>query len=306
MQGIAISLFLVALIIYFTISSDRFFTYDNMITILTAVSVLGIVTVGQCLTIISGGFDLSVGGVVPLGAVVFAKVVNGGTPVGVAILLAVILGGVIGLINGLVISRLKINPLIATLAMLSIAGGIAYSVVGGQNIAIENPSASILSDAWVADVPNQVWILAIITVAAWLVLNRTVVGRAIFAVGGNREASWLAGMRVDLITTCVYVACGALAAFAGTIMASELLSADGGLGSDSALTSISAVILGGASLSGGVGSVLGAIVGILILGVLNNGLVLLNVSAFYQDIITGVVLLLAVGLVSLRGRLLSR
>jgi ribose/xylose/arabinose/galactoside ABC-type transport system permease subunit len=302
-QVLGLFAFYVAIILFFSIRSEQFLSYSNTINILSNVSVIGIVSIGQALTLISGGFDLSVSGTVPLGAVVFTKFINSGTPIVPAMAMTILAGGVVGLVNGVLIARVGINPLIATLGTMSITQGLAQTITGGLTESFDNLDAGILAESSFGTVPNHIWVLLIVSVIAFLVLRFTVYGRSIYTIGGNREAARLAGLRVDLITISVYVICAALASLAGIIVASQLLAGSATLGTSSALTSIAAVVLGGASLAGGKGGIGGTLIGVLILGTLANGLALLAVPAFYQTIATGVVLLLAVGLGRLRALL---
>lgn len=299
-EVVGILLILVAIIVVFSIVSDRFLTVDNGKNILEAVAVAGMIAIGQTLVIISGGFDLSVAGTVPLAAVVYAKLCNSGLDWPLAMVLAVCVGAGVGAINGAIVTRARINPLIATLATLSIAGGLAYQITSGQSVALESDAAGTLAESGFADISNHVWLVLGLGIVGTFVLRRTTFGKALYALGGNREASWLAGMRVDLLTASVYVISGGLAALGGVVLAGQLLAADGSLGQDAALLSIAAVVLGGASLTGGTGSILGTLVGVLILGSLADGLTLARVSTYSQDIITGIVLLVAVGFGQLR------
>jgi ribose transport system permease protein len=299
-EAIGITTFFVAIVIYFSTATHQFLTYSNTINILSNVSVIGMVSIGQTLVIISGGFDLSVSGTVPLGAVVYASLTNSGLNPLVAMIVIVGVGAVVGLANGLVITRVGINPLITTLGTLSITGGLAQTITGGLTTTFTNPDAANIAATTVGDIPNYVWVLVLLSIGGFLTLRYTVFGRSIYAMGGNREASRLVGMRVDLITIAVYMLCGALASFAGIVVASELLAGSATLGNDSALSSIAAVILGGGSLTGGIGGVPGTLVGVLVLGTIANGMALMQVPAFYQQIATGAILLLAVGFGRLR------
>lgn len=299
-QALGLFAFYLAIVAFFSIRSEQFLSYSNAINILSNVSVIGIVSIGQALTLISGGFDLSVSGTVPLGAVVYTKFINSGMAIVPAMVATVLLGSVVGVVNGILITRVGINPLIATLGTMSITQGLAQTITGGLTESFRNIDAGILAESSVGNVPNHIWALLIVSAVAFLALRYTVYGRSIYTIGGNREAARLAGLRVDLITVSVYTICAALASLAGIIVASQLLAGSATLGTASALTSIAAVVLGGASLAGGKGGIGGTLVGVLVLGTLANGLALLAVPAFYQQIATGVVLLLAVGLGRLR------
>jgi ribose transport system permease protein len=299
MQALGLGGFYVLTLIYFSIQADHFFSFSNTINILSNVSVIGIVTLGQMLVLIAGGFDLSVGGTLPLGGVVFTILINHGVAIPEAWLIATLSGGAVGVANGLIITRIGINPLVTTLGTLSVTAGLANLVTAGETVPFNDLNAGTV-DTVVAGIPVYIGVWLAITLLVFVVLRFTVFGRMVYAIGGNREASRLAGIRVDLITTLVYVISGALAAFAGVVLAQQLLAGAPSVGATAALTSIAAVILGGAALTGGVGGVPGTVVGVLVLGTVANGLALMQVPAFYQQIATGSILLLAVGFGRLR------
>jgi ribose transport system permease protein len=299
LQALGLGGFYVLTLIFFSIQAPYFFSFSNAVNILSNVSVIGIVTLGQMLVLIAGGFDLSVAGTVPLGGVVFTILINHGVSLPVAWLVATLSGGVVGAANGLIITRIGINPLVTTLGTLSVTGGLANVVTAGDTVPFNNLNAGFV-DNIIGGTPLYIWVWIAVTVIVFLVLRFTVLGRMIYAIGGNREASRLAGIRVDLVTTLVYVISGALAAFSGVVLAQQLLAGAPTVGSTAALTSIAAVILGGAALTGGVGGVPGTVVGVLVLGTVANGLALMQVPAFYQQIATGSILLLAVGFGRLR------
>ncbi len=196
-------------------------------------------------------------------------------------------------------TKLGINPLITTLGTLSITVGAAYSLSSGVTIPLAATSAGC-SPIRPGRASVHLIAFVLLSIITFLMLRFTVFGRMLYAIGGNREASRLAGMRVDLVTILVYVQCAALAAFAGVVVASQLLAGSATVGTDAALTSIAAVVLGGASLTGGVGGIPGTLIGVLVLGTIANGMALLQVPAFYQQIATGVILLLGVGFARLR------
>ena len=299
-QSLGISAFLAIAVGAFALIASNFLTYSNLVTILSTAAATAIVTLGQTVVIIIGGFDLSVGGVVPLAAICFVKVTNSGSSLAIGLLAALGVGAVVGLANGLFITKAKINPLITTLGTLSVTGGLAYQIANGQSIPFNDTSIGVLANNAIGRIPVDVLLVVALAVLLTLVLRFTVYGRSIYAIGGNREASWLAGLRVDGITISAYIVCGALAALGGVALASQVLSADGSLGTNVALTSVAAVILGGGSLTGGTGGAFGAMIGVLLLGTLADGLTLLSVSSFYQQIVTGAVLLGAVGFAQLR------
>ena len=307
-RGLLLGAFLLLLIVVFSLLSPAFLSLSNARNILVNSSVIGLVSLGQALTIISGGFDLSVSGTVPLGAVTFALLLNADFPVLVAVVTVVAIGAVVGLVNGLVIANGRISALIATLATMSITGGLALTLANGIQVPFEDPSDGTLAQQWLFGISNHVWIFLGMSLFLYLVLGRTVVGRYVYAVGGNREAARLAGIRVDAMTILVYMTSAGLASLGGVVLASQLLTGTGTVGSSAALQSIAAVILGGAALTGGVGGVPGTHLGVFILGILANGMAVLSVPSFYQTMATGAVLLFAVGLsqINLSSRLSGR
>ncbi|HUG14177.1 MAG TPA: ABC transporter permease [Thermomicrobiales bacterium] len=305
LQLIGIGAVYVIIVIFFSFATEHFFTYSNGINVLTNVTVIGIVAIGQTIAIISGGFDLSVSGVVPLGAVSFAILTNAGWPVTLAIMMVLLIGASVGVVNGLVVTIVGINPLIATLGTLSITSGLAYTLSKGVTIPFQNRGAGVLADKTAGGISYYVLLLLFLSIVGFVMLRYTVFGRMLYAIGGNREASRLAGMRVNLVTVLVYVTCSALAALAGVVVASQLLAGSATVGSQAALQSIAAVILGGAALTGGVGGIPGTLIGVLVLGTVSNGMALMQVPAFYQQIATGSILLLAVAFGRLRNILVG-
>jgi ribose transport system permease protein len=282
------------LVIFFASQNSRFLTADNARVIATQGAVLGIVTLGQMIVLLAGGFDLSISGVVPLSAVCFVLFSNGGLPGSLAGALAVLIGAAVGVGNGAIVTKLKVNPLIATLGTLSICQGTAYVVTDGRTKPLDSTAAAGIARPTALDVPVFVIVFLAIAAVMFIVLRWSIPGRAIYAVGGGREAARLAGMRVDFTQGSAFVVSGALSGLAGVVLASQLLAGAPSVGSEMTLTSISAAVLGGVALQGGVGGVPGTLLGILIIGTLRNGLALLEISAFYQLIATGAVLLLAV------------
>src|SRR5438445_3115831 len=298
-QALGLGGFYVLTLLFFSVQAPHFFSFSNTVNILSNVSVIGIVTLGQMLVLIAGGFDLSVAGTLPLGGVVFTILINHGFGIPAAWLIATLSGGAIGAANGLIITRIGINPLVTTLGTLSVTGGLANVVTGGETVPFNDLNAGPVDNV-IAGTPVYIWVWVAVTLLVFIVLRFTVLGRMIYAIGGNREASRLAGIRVDLVTTLVYVISGGLAAFSGVVLAQQLLAGAPTVGATAALTSIAAVVRGGAALTGGVGGVPGTVVGFLVLGTVANGLALMQVPAFYQQIATGSILLLAVGFGRLR------
>jgi ribose transport system permease protein len=291
--------FFIILIVFFSFRAENFFTGRNAINVLENVAVLGVVALGQAMVLISGGFDLSVSGTVPLGGVIYVILANHHWGVSASLLVAVVVGMVVGLVNGLVITRIGINPLITTLATVSITGGVAYTASNGLTITLNDPNDAPLGNNFLG-IAIYVWAFIILSIAAFVVMRYTTLGRTLYAIGGNREATRLAGLRVDAVTVLVYVISGVLASFAGVMLAQQLLAGAPTVGATEGLQSITAVILGGASLMGGTGGIPGTLLGVLVLGTVANGMALMQVQTFYQQMATGVILLLAVSLGRLR------
>jgi ribose/xylose/arabinose/galactoside ABC-type transport system permease subunit len=303
-QSVGIALFFVIVCAYFASHSSIFLTLPNIGGIVAVAAPLGIVAIGQTVAIVSGGFDLSVGGVLPLGAVTFGVTV-GSMPLACASALAMLVGCGVGLVNGFIVEVLRINPFICTLATLSVASGIAFLVTNGTTKSLTG-GAGFWGDAVAGELQYCVIAFVATALLILMVLRWTRLGRAVYAIGGNREAAELAGIRCSALVFGVYGLSGALAGFAGAVTASQLLASTPDVGSNIALNSIAAVIVGGAALTGGSGGVAGTVLGVLLLGAVSNGLSLLQVNSYYQTVWTGVILLVAVAFSRLREMLLGR
>ena len=304
-RSLGIGLFLAVVLVYFALSTSNFLTPSNIADILSGVAVLGIVAIGQTGVIVSGGFDLSVAGVLPLACVLFVQFSNGGASLPVALIETLAIGAGVGIVNAVLIVNAGINPLIVTLASMSVAGGAAYTITNGTTLALTNVANGDLGNLAVGSLPWYLFVFIALAVVAAVIMRFTVFGRIIYALGGSREASVLAGIRANLVITVVYAVSGLLAAFAGVVTASQILAGSAGVGSTTALTSVAAVVLGGAALSGGSGGIIGTVGGVLVLGCLSNGLALMQVQSFYVQIITGVALIVAV-MFSRLSQILSR
>jgi ribose transport system permease protein len=259
------------------------------------------------LVILTAGIDLSVGAVLALSGVVAAGLLKHGVvvaPLNIAleftlcgaILAALLTGTVLGWVNGMVITRLGVPPFVATLGMLSAARGLTNLWTGGRPITGLGRTFTAIGSGSMLGLPNPVWIGAALVAAFVVLTRRTRFGRYVYAIGGNERAAVLSGLPVKRIKLAVYTLCGTLAGTAGLIVTSRLDSGDPTAGLGYELDSIAAVVIGGTSLSGGRGSILGTVLGCLLIGVLNNGLVLLNVSAFWQQVVKGVVIVVAVAI----------
>ena len=291
----------VILIVVLSILSPYFFSVNNFLNILVAVSTIGIMAVATTMVIVSGGIDLSIGSIVAIAGVAVVTL-SLSMPIYLAILLTLLIGLVVGSINGLAITRFKINPLITTLGMMSVVRGLAFVYSGGLTKNIFDDGFRFLGQGYVLGIPFQVIVMAVLFLLTAWVMRRTIFGRSIYAVGGNAQAARLAGISVRRLQMAVYILSGLSAALAGIFLASQLSAGAPSAATGIELSVIAAVILGGSSLSGGKGTILGTLLGVLIMGTLNNGLTLLNVSSYYQDVARGLVLLLAVGLDQVRLR----
>jgi ribose transport system permease protein len=286
---------------YLSIGSAYFLEPRNLLNIGRQFSVVGMVAIGQALVIISGGIDLSVGSVIGLAAVVSALVAKLSENPALGLAAGLLAGALVGLINGFLYTRIKINPFIATLGMLSIARGAALLITGGLPITFENWVA-FLGSGRLATVPVSFLLMLALAAVAHVFVTRTRWGRNIFAVGDNPRAARLGGINVGGVRRFVFLVSGILAALGGVVLAGTLNSANPNLGQGYELDVIAAVILGGAALSGGRGSIFGVILGAALIGVLRNAFVLLGVSAYWQVVTIGIVVILAVGIDSVRRR----
>ncbi|MFF2201951.1 substrate-binding domain-containing protein [Streptomyces sp. NPDC058145] len=285
---------LIVLVIAMSALSGDFLTTDNLLNVGVQAAVTAVLAFGVTFVIVSAGIDLSVGSVAALSATVLAwTATSHGVPVVVAGLLAVVTGIAAGLVNGFLIAYGKLPPFIATLAMLSVARGLSLVISGGSPIPFPG-SVSHLGDTLGGWLPVPVLVMIVMGLIAALVLGRTYIGRSMYAIGGNEEAARLSGLRVKKQKLAIYALSGVFAAVAGVVLASRLSSAQPQAADGYELDAIAAVVIGGASLAGGTGKASGTLIGALILAVLRNGLNLLNVSAFWQQVVIGVVIALAV------------
>jgi ribose transport system permease protein len=307
---------LIVIFIFFSVVSPFFLTRDNVIGILLATAVNGILALGVTFVIITAGIDLSVGTVMTLSAMTTAVAVAvWGLPIPVGILVGLLTGGVAGLVNGLVISRMKIPPFVATLGMMMMARGLALVIPAAlfgsvkpvyfSDTPIFNQitMGSIVGNVIPAlPVPNAVLILFGAALIASFILTKTVLGRYAVAIGSNEEATRLSGVNVANWKTAIYALCGLFSGLAGVVIASRLNSAQPGLGAGYELDAIAAVVIGGTSLSGGEGTILGTLIGAFLMSTLTNGLRIMGVPQEWQMVVTGAIVILAVYLDILRRR----
>ncbi|WP_082574742.1 ABC transporter permease [Arthrobacter sp. Soil763] len=296
---------LIVLLVFFSLASTNFFTWTNISGILLSTAVIGILAFGTTLVIITSGIDLSIGTGMTLCAVVTGLLlVNFQLPLYIGVLGGIATGALMGLINGLNVSVLKLPPFIATLAMMLIAQGLALVLSGVRPIYFSKVKGfkDIALGQLIPGLPNAVLILLLTGVAAYLVLGKTLLGRYIFAIGSNEEATKISGVNTGKWKILVYTVAGIFTGVAGVVIAARLDSAQPQLGSGYELQAIAAVIIGGTSLLGGRGSVLGTLIGALIMSVLINGLRIMSVQTEWQTVVVGIVILVAVFTDSLRRR----
>lgn len=289
---------LLLLIVVASLLNDQFFTTGNLMNILRQTSVNAIIAVGMTLVILTAGIDLSVGAILALTGALGASMVGAELPLIVALPLTLLLGGALGAMNGLLISKGKVQAFIATLVTMTAIRGLTMVYTEGRPISTgftdTADSFAYLGTGWMAGVPVPVWLMLITFVLIWALLTHTRLGRYIYAIGGNESAARLSGINVDRVKIAVYALSGTMAALAGLIVTSRLSSAQPTAGTSYELDAIAAVVVGGASLAGGRGFIWGTLVGALIIGFLNNALNLLDVSSYYQMIAKAGVILLAV------------
>jgi ribose transport system permease protein len=295
---------LVLLCVFLSFSTDTFLSMRNFLNVMDQITVLGVMAVGMTLVILIGGIDLSVGSVLALSGMVMGYLGNNREwPFVIAILVALVASAACGLTSGLMVTRLRMPAFIATLAMMSIARGIASIITNGEQIVgFPDWFSNLAITRHFGFLTVTVGLMVTITLIAWIVLSFRPVGRALYALGGSQEVARLAGIPVRQYTIWVYVICGALAGLAGVILSARLDSSQPSSGLGYELDTIAAVVIGGASLSGGVGSIGGTAVGVLIIGFLRNGLNLLQISPFVQQVVIGVVIAVAVAADTMRNR----
>jgi ribose transport system permease protein len=289
-----------------TLASQEFLTGSNLSNLARQVAIFTIIAVGQLLVILTAGIDLSVGSVLGLSGAVTAQLLVAGWPIPVAMLIGVALGAALGVINGLLVTRAKLPPFIATLGMLGISRGAVLVITDAKTVQPLPQGFQTIANGTVLGFPNLLLVAVLVTVAVWFVLTRTVFGRYIYAVGSNPESARLAGVPVRLVTISVYAISSLLAGLGGVLLTSRLGAGIPTAGTGFELNAIAACVIGGASLFGAKGSALGAAAGALIMGVLNNGGNLLAINAFYLQIAIGVLILVAVGFDQLNTRSAAR
>ena len=284
---------LVIIVVVFSSLSDVFLTQRNLVNILQQSSLNACIAIGMTLVIISGGIDLSVGPIAALTAVICATAIVAGYPILLVFVMAFAIGAACGLLNGALIAYAGLQPFIVTLGTLSVLRALALIFTGGNPILGVPAEFRTLFTTEIGILPVPVIIVAVISVLVWILLARTPLGEYILAVGGNEEAARVSGVPIERTKIAVYVISGVFAALAALILVARLGAAEPTLGNLWELEAIAAAAIGGASLSGGKGSIIGTIIGAIVLGAMRNGLTLLNVQAFYQLLATGIIIIAA-------------
>nr|WP_282185720.1 ribose ABC transporter permease [Streptococcus mitis] len=288
---------LIILMAVITIINSNFLTANNLLNLLLQVTSNALIAFGMTFVILTGGIDLSVGSILALSSALTAGLLGSGMPVTLAILISLILGCILGMMNGLLISYGKLAPFIVTLATMTIFRGATLVYTNG------NPITKGLSDTflfqflgqgYIVGIPFPVIIMFIVFIILYVLLHKTVFGKSVYAIGGNEKAAYISGVKLNKVKIIIYSISGIMASISGLIITSRLSSAQPTAGASYEMDAIAAVVLGGTSLSGGKGRILGTLIGALIIGVLNNGLNIIGVSAFWQQVVKGVVILIAV------------
>ena len=288
---------LIILMAVITIINSNFLTANNLLNLLLQVTSNALIAFGMTFVILTGGIDLSVGSILALSSALTAGLLGSGMPVTLAILISLILGCILGMMNGLLISYGKLAPFIVTLATMTIFRGATLVYTNG------NPITKGLSDTflfqflgqgYIVGIPFPVIIMFIVFIVLYVLLHKTAFGKSVYAIGGNEKAAYISGVKLNKVKIIIYSISGIMASISGMIITSRLSSAQPTAGASYEMDAIAAVVLGGTSLSGGKGRILGTLIGALIIGVLNNGLNIIGVSAFWQQVVKGVVILIAV------------
>jgi len=288
---------LIILMAVITIINSNFLTANNLLNLLLQVTSNALIAFGMTFVILTGGIDLSVGSILALSSALTAGLLGSGMPVTLAILISLILGCILGMVNGLLISYGKLAPFIVTLATMTIFRGATLVYTNG------NPITKGLSDTflfqflgqgYIVGIPFPVIIMFIVFIVLYVLLHKTAFGKSVYAIGGNEKAAYISGVKLNKVKIIIYSISGIMASISGLIITSRLSSAQPTAGASYEMDAIAAVVLGGTSLSGGKGRILGTLIGALIIGVLNNGLNIIGVSAFWQQVVKGVVILIAV------------
>ncbi|MEK4452254.1 ABC transporter permease [Paenibacillus sp. FSL L8-0506] len=288
---------LIILVIVFSLSSSNFFQFSNLVGILVSTAVIGVLALGATFVIITGGIDLALGTVMTFSSVMVGVIITfWGLPVPLGIVGGILAGALCGFISGLMVAKMNIPPFIATLAIMMVTKGLSLVITGAKPIYFNDDPifTKIAMGKMIPGIPNTIVIFLLLGMIASIILSKTIIGRYNFALGSNEEATRLSGVNTVKWKIIIYSITGIFSGIAGILMASRLNSAQPSLGTGYELEAIAAVVIGGTSLSGGVGSILGTIIGALIMSVLTNGLQIMSVAQEWRTVIVGVVIIIAV------------
>lgn len=293
-----IALVVVVMVVFLSLATDTFFTASNLAVVSRVIALNAIIAIGMTLVILIGGIDLSVGSVVALTSVMIGlTMVRVNMPIWLSILIGILTGMLIGFVNGMLIVKTKVPPFIITLGMMGLARGAALVITKGTSISGFPPEYLPIGQGFVFNyIPIPVVIAAVIAIIAHIILSRTAFGRRIYLLGSNEEATLLSGINVNRMKVVVFTICSSLAAVEAIVETSRMSTGQPASGSGYELTAIGAVIIGGASMAGGEGTILGTILGAILLGLITNGLILLGISAYWQQVFSGTIIILAVAL----------
>ena len=293
-----IAVVVIAMIMFLSLRTDTFFTASNLAVVARQISLSAIIAMGMTLVILTGGIDLSVGSVVAITSVIVGLVmVRMNMPIWLAIIAGIMVGVVVGLLNGIMIVKTKVPPFIITLGMMGLARGAALVITKGSSISGFPPSYLDIGQGFIFNlIPIPVVIAVVLAIIVHIILSRTAFGRRIYLLGSNEEAALLSGININSMKVAIFTICSALAAVEAVIETSRMATGQPASGSGYELAAIGAVIIGGASLLGGEGTILGTMLGAILLGLITNGLILMGISSYWQQVFSGVIIILAVAL----------
>jgi ribose transport system permease protein len=296
MREATLAVLILVIVLVMSQATPYFLTMANFRAMAIGLTPTAIIAIGMTFLLVSGGFDLSVGAVLALCSTTVALMMTGGVPIGLSILGALLIGAVIGLANGLIVTQLGVNPLVATLGTMSVARGVALVLTEGFSVSNLPPSFGYIGSASWLGLPAMVWIALALVVLGDLALRHALYLRQVYYIGGNEKAARLSGIPVDSVRCVAFVLTAVLAALAGILLASRLMSGTPTAGAALELQVLAAAVIGGASLRGGEGTVLGAFLGVIFVALINNAMTMLAVSIYWQMVVTGCVLVAAVAL----------
>lgn len=293
---LGIVIVLIALVVIIGLSNKNFFSQENVINVLRSTSYIFIIGIAMTFVLITGGLDLSVGSVMAVGGILAALAATNGVPLILSLLIGFAFGALVGIVNGLLVVKLNIPSLIVTLGMMYVCDGLALIITQGTPVYPLPEGFKQMGQGSVGVIPNVVVIAAVLAVIGAFVLKKTQYGRSVYAVGGNRETARLSGIDTNKVQISVYLLSGIAAALTGILMAGRLNSAQPSAGNNYELKVIAAAVIGGTSMFGGSGNILGTLIGALLMTIIENGMLLMKLSAYWQSLIVGVIMVFAVGL----------